>query len=97
MIQDLGRRDRFQAQVHLDRVPLLGSNARSRVVDREALLVVRGDHALQIPAGHPYPGPLGAPQQFVDLNPPLGVQSYAGRLGIVPQNKCSIFAQMDDI
>src|SRR5689334_9256736 len=55
--QPFRRDDRRKTEVDLDRVPLAGADARAVRAEREALLVVRRDHLIELLAGDRFPRP----------------------------------------
>ena len=85
VIEQFGRFDRHEAQIHLDTVPLVRPDEPAVRREGEPLLVVRGDNFFQLLTVDRLPMAARRSQEFVDRHPTLGVQRDADRLGIVAE------------
>src|SRR5262249_21144248 len=85
VIQDVRRLARLQLQIDLDRVPLVGPDARPGVVEGESPLVVLLDDFLELIERQWSAGPHAAGEQVLYQHPPAGPESQPQVLRGVPQ------------
>lgn len=66
--------DRLQLQVDGNAVALTGTDARARCIKAEALLVVRGDHLVELVAGDRFAVARDGRQQLRNVDPPAWLE-----------------------
>src|SRR5258707_10688958 len=94
MIEQVGRDRGLQLKINLDAMALIGTDARTRIVKREALLVVMSDDFIQFGATDGEVIPLAGRQQPVDLYPAARFQFQAQALWIVAKMLAEVFAYL---
>ncbi len=90
------RRDRLQAQIDGNRVPLLGADTAVVGAEREALLVVFRHHLPQPLQRQRHAGLLRPSQQRVYIRPALRVERQANAGRVVAQDAAQELAEADD-
>src|SRR5690606_2086125 len=87
VVQNGGRLLRFVPEVDLDRVALRRSNLRSILAERETLLVVRRDDALEVLPRDRLAVRRETLQDLLHVRVPLGVQRDVERTRVVSQRE----------
>jgi hypothetical protein len=86
VIQVFRRSDRFQPQIDIERVALIGSNVRAVGIEGVALLVVLGDDVVSVGAGQRPTALFHLHQQLIDVGPAPRVKRQADLLRLAPQH-----------
>ena len=87
VIKHGGRRGRFIAQLNLNRMSLIGTNAQAVVTERKTLFVIRLNDVFELRARQRLAVLLQGGEQFINGDPALCVELQTDLLRFVPQDQ----------